>query len=52
MFLWENYKKALGILYNPQKKLEISVNEDTKDKEVKSKYKPFNLRNCFNLFPI
>jgi hypothetical protein len=50
MFLWENYKKALGILYNPQKKLEISVNEDTKDKEVKSKYKPFNLRNCFNLF--
>jgi len=50
MFLWENYKKALAILYNPKKKLEISVNEYTKDKEIKSKYKPFNLINSLNLF--
>ena len=35
MFLWGNVKKAWEILYRPKKDLEISINEDTKDKEVK-----------------
>ena len=43
MFLWGNVKKAWEILYRPKKDLEISINEDTKDKEVKSQYEPFNL---------
>jgi hypothetical protein len=51
MFLWENVQKALEILYNPEKELEIFLHEDedTKDKdkykEEKSKYKSFNLEN-------
>jgi hypothetical protein len=43
MFLWGNVKKAWEILYRPKKDLEISINEDTKDKEVESQYKSFNL---------
>jgi len=43
MFLWGNVKKAWEILYRPKKDIEISINEDTKDKEVKSQYEPFDL---------
>ena len=43
MFLWGNVKKAWEILYRPKKDLKIFINEDTKDKEVKSKYEAFNL---------
>jgi len=41
MFLWGNVKKAWEILYRPKKDLEISISQD--EKEVKSKYEPFNL---------
>ena len=43
MFLWGNVKKAWEILYRPKKDLEIFINEDAKNKEVKSQYEPFNL---------
>jgi len=43
MFLWGNVKKAWEILYRPKKDLKISINDDTKNKEVKSQYEPFNL---------
>jgi Mitochondrial ribosomal protein (VAR1) len=43
MFLWGNVKKAWEILYRPKKDIEISINEDTKDKEVISQYESFNL---------
>ena len=49
MFLWGNVKKAWEILYRPKKDLEISLNEDTKDKEVKSQYEPFNLITWLNI---
>jgi len=41
MFLWGNVKKAWEILYRPKKDIEISISQD--EKEVKSKYEPFNL---------
>ena len=50
MFLWENFKKAFGILYYPKGNIKIYLNEDTKDKEEKSKYKPFYLKNFFKIF--
>ena len=50
MFLWGNVKKAWENLYCPNKDLEISIYDDTKDKEVKSQYKPFNLKNWLNIF--
>ena len=49
MFLWGNVKKAWEILYRPKKDLEIFLNEDTKDKEVKSQYEPFNLITWLNI---
>ena len=50
MFLWGNVKKAWETLYRPKKDLEISLNEDTKDKEVKSKYESFNLISWLKIF--
>ena len=50
MFLWGNVKKAWENLYCPNKDLEISIYDDTKDKEVKSQYEPFNLINWLKIF--
>jgi hypothetical protein len=49
MFLWGNVKKAWERLYRPKKDLEISIYDDTKDKEVKSQYEPFNLITWLNI---
>jgi hypothetical protein len=49
MFLWGNVKKAWEKLYRPKKYLEISIYDDTKDKEVKSQYEPFNLISWLNV---
>jgi hypothetical protein len=50
MFLWGNVKKAWENLYCPNKNIEISIYDDTKDKEVKSQYEPFNLINWLKIF--
>jgi hypothetical protein len=50
MFLWGNVKKTWENLYCPNKDIEISIYDDTKDKEVKSQYKPFNLISWLNIF--
>jgi hypothetical protein len=50
MFLWGNVKKAWENLYCPNKNLEISIYDDTKDKEVKSQYEPLNLISWLNIF--
>jgi hypothetical protein len=49
MFLWGNVKKAWEKLYRPKKYIEISIYDDTKDKEVKSQYEPFNLISWLNI---
>ena len=50
MFLWGKVVKGLGVLYYPKKNLEISINEDTIDREVKSKYEGLNMKEWLKVF--
>jgi len=50
MFLWGKVVKGLGVLYYPKKNLEISINEDTIDREVKSKYEVLNMKEWLKVF--
>jgi hypothetical protein len=50
MFLWGKVVKGLGVLYYPKKNLEISINEDTLNREVKSKYAGLNMKEWLKIF--
>jgi hypothetical protein len=50
MFLWGKVVKGLGVLYYPKKNIEISINEDTLDREVKSKYALLNMKEWLKIF--